>query len=891
MLDEKRHLIVLAGLLHDVGKLFERGEIFASARKDPLYLQSCPVNQQGQSTHLHITHTHAFCDWLSERFDCLKEAGGEWKNWCAAHHRNDETGPEASMVRLSDRLSSREREMGGYYQRRIHQKTRLEPVLERVFIGDNRNAWATRFRYPLRPLRMERGSCFPMTAAELGVKEMKRAAGAVSNPDQWTHLVSDEPLVNEFRDLGEGLLSEIEALADSHPGMRLDHLLISLMTLLERYTANVPSATNVRHPDISLFDHLRSTAAICQALYLFQENEGRFPVDMSPDDSAVRWLLVCGDFSGIQKFIYNLTNKGAAKGLRGRSFYVGYFCRICADYLLRELGLTRASLLYNSGGKFYLLLPAHLKSSLFELRSWINGWLLDRFGGDVFFGLGLADVSARMFHQGEMDEAWKTAAEFLEKDRMTQFSDLMNQDFFEPQTEFDPTQSCPVCGSRQVNGSEDRCRSCHELERVGSWLKDTDVLLTVRGYQSIDRMRDKQGVRRYLDFPNLDTRLFFLDIETLEKVGGLKEMEAECVFLNRWADRPFSELPLPGCAVSTLYVGKWVPDRQFKTTENGDRSPWDFDDYAEHAKGIGRLGILRMDVDNLGTIFVRGLLFPERKPVSVNGKQREGWGEVFIRNDDPLRKSMASISRMVTLSRQLNHFFSGYVPGLLEEDRFDRCQVIYAGGDDLFIIGSWDQLPDLAKTIRSEFQAFCCGNPDFTISGGLTLQRGRYPIYKGAKKAGDAEQQAKEARLAWGKAWSPLDKDGFCFLGVPVVWEDMAKAEIIKALLEDEMENNRGLMSFLAQMTAGNKVLANSVSRRKNLRPTRAWKEIAYTAWRWRTAYQLRRRYKDRETRRKWADILFADQFGDDHAIVPVYAWLELPLRWTDYLHRNKGGQ
>ncbi|MFP4350393.1 MAG: hypothetical protein ACLFQY_19035, partial [Desulfococcaceae bacterium] len=195
------------------------------------------------------------------------------------------------------------------------------------------------------------------------------------------------------------------------------------------------------------------------------------------------------------------------------------------------------------------------------------------------------------------------------------------------------------------------------------------------------------------------------------------------------------------------------------------------------------------------------------------------------------------------------------------------------------------------KTIRSEFQAFCCGNPDFSISGGLTLQRGRYPIYKGAKRAGEAEKQAKEVRQTWGKARHRLHKDSFSFLGVPVGWEDMEKAEIIKTLLEAEMEKNRGLMSFLAQMTAGNKVLANSVSRRKNLPPARAWEEIAYTAWRWRTAYQLRRRYKDPDTRHQWANILFADQFGDDHATLPVYAWLELPLRWTDYLHRNKGGQ
>ena len=330
MPEEKLNWIVLAGLLHDIGKLMERGEIFSEARDDPHCTAFCPSGRDGRPTHLHAAHTRRFCEWLAERFSCLRGTdAADWKDWCAGHHQHDK-GAEASVIRLGDRLSAREREPGDYYRRRIHQKTRLEPVLERVSISEGGERLSTRHRYPLRPLTLRKADLFPGPASVFGVREMPEAGGAIDDPAGWTHLVSDEPLTSDYEALCSGLMADIKALAGQNPDLDLEALIVSLMTLLERYTANVPSASNVRHPDISLFDHLRTTAAIAQALYLYGEKEGRFPVDISGDDETARWSLVCGDFSGIQKFIYNLTNKGAAKGLRGRSFYVGYFCRLCS---------------------------------------------------------------------------------------------------------------------------------------------------------------------------------------------------------------------------------------------------------------------------------------------------------------------------------------------------------------------------------------------------------------------------------------------------------------------------------------------------------------------------------------------------------------------------------
>ncbi len=872
-------LIVLAGLLHDTGKLFERAGIFNEARQDETYLGFCPTDHKGGwKTHLHAAHTRAFCDWLEQRFDCLRNlADRSWKDWCAGHHRHDERALEATVIREADRLSASEREEGEYYARDIHRRTLLEPVLERIWLGSDREGLATRCRYPLTRLSVEKGHCFPSEGSQLGLEVLENAADGVDDPKSWKHLLSPTSLTNEYRQLAENLLEEIEAVSSQCPDMDLAALLVTLASLFEKYTATVPSATNVRHPDISLFDHTRSTAAIAQALYLHKVHG---PASTSKEPA---WLLVCGDFSGIQKFIYNLTNRGAAKGLRGRSFFVQLFCRVCADHFLRELGLTRDGLLYNSGGKFYLLIPPHLKPKLLEARAQINGFLLERYGGNVSLGLGLARVTADMFEKGRMDSAWKEAAEDLERDRTNCFKELFTRDFFEPEKDFDPSHSCPVCGSRRLNDDEGSCGSCKKLENLGIWLKDTETLLFVRENASKPK---GYPFHRVLSFEELKTNIFFIPRDGLDALRTLGKFDGECIFLNERGTEHLSSLPLPNCAISTMTIGKWEAGRQV----NEEGEPWDFKDFAHHAKGLKRLGILRMDVDNLGEIFINGLKFARRHPIKVDGKNKEGWGDVIRETDNRVkRESMASISRMVTLSRQLNHFFSGYVPWILEKEEFNRCQIIYAGGDDLFVIGSWDQLPPLAQFIRREFQDFCCGNPAFTISGGMTLQREKYPLYKGSQRAGLAEKEAKEVRKAWGKAPGGLEKSAFCFLGIPVTWEDMEAAEVIRELLEEEQADNRGLAAYLAQVTATNKVLVQAISGRKGLPPAKAWQEIAYGPWRWRTAYQLKRRYGDKKEKiEKWSQILFAGELDKRKTILPVHSWLELPLRWADYLQRDK---
>ena len=151
------------------------------------------------------------------------------------------------------------------------------------------------------------------------------------------------------------------------------------------------------------------------------------------------------------------------------------------------------------------------------------------------------------------------------------------------------------------------------------------------------------------------------------------------------------------------------------------------EEMAEKAEGIARLGYLRMDADRLGKIFTR-----------VVGEDR-------------------TLPRRAGLSRQMSYFFKVYLNSLAENrdrnipENFKRLTAsdrrnllfIYAGGDDLFVTGAWNEVVEFAFDVYQCFRAYAGDNPDITISGGIEIARPKYPLYQGAKESRDALDAAK----------------------------------------------------------------------------------------------------------------------------------------------------
>jgi CRISPR-associated protein Csm1 len=167
----------------------------------------------------------------------------------------------------------------------------------------------------------------------------------------------------------------------------------------------------------------------------------------------------------------------------------------------------------------------------------------------------------------------------------------------------------------------------------------------------------------------------------------------------------------------------------------------DFDGLADQSRGIERLGILRMDVDNLGKIFSLGI--PD-----------------------------ATISRIATVSSLMQLFFEGWVHRVAEEFP-NKIYAIYSGGDDLFFVGAWDAVVECAWKIQEDFRKFT-GNERVTLSAGIAVVDKKFPLYQAARNAGAALERAK-ARDG---------KNSISFLGKELSWSEFARAkELMRKLL------------------------------------------------------------------------------------------------------------
>jgi CRISPR-associated protein Csm1 len=859
----KYRTVVLAALLHDVGKLFEMGGLIDDYQKADTILQGDHPKDRKKlyCKQVHVLHTKDFCEVLAKQIPSLlsdpvaeiKKPGQDWINLSFRHHIA--STPLEKMIQKANQLSTSEQE--DFCDETVPKKKWLEPVIERISLLNNVKT-EPQYAFEIRALTLEKDCLFPKLIKEI-------------EPQICTHNDTNQiPIDNknylrdpkaDYRRLGNEMLKEISHLPNN---LSFYSLMETILALFEKYLSCVPALTNVRHPDISLYDHLRTTAAIADGLYRYESEKENLIEEP--------WLLICGDFSGIQKFIYRITSKGAAKSIRGRSLFVQLLCDAATDYILKRIDGLPTSKIYSSGGKFYLLVSSTCRQGVCDAVEFINDYLLSEFGGDVFLGLGIAPVTAKHFEQGEMSEQWKAANIDLMKNRKQRFAAQMKKQkgFFDLPSVFESTKGCQVCGRDDISVIEDKdnkrriCKMCKQLEELGGHLKDVKYFLWSFNVNISKALRLKLSRKSDLDLSKLGIQLFLLkDLDALNGFDSLSDCRIERINSTDFIHGL-------GAGSTFRFLGHWDPDKL-----SGD---WEFDDFANNSVVINRLGILRMDVDNLGQVFIKGLQFPDMSKKNSPSVKKES-------DETIMRKPMASICRVATLSRQLNIFFSGYLIKLLR--KYERCQIIYAGGDDLFIIGSWDELPEVAKTIRAAFQAFCCKNPDMTISGGIALTGGKYPISRGADHAGAAEELAKNCKHG------NKEKDAFCFLDESLSWKDFITAGCLKDLFQSIVaDKNKGFLNKMRNIVLVNKAFERE-KRCKGMNMEEIQKLLFCDKWRWQIAYSLKRYVTQGEGIEGKVDAvrdaLFKNVVNGSETDMPVIRWLGLPTRWTEFLERKEG--
>ena len=852
--------VALAAYLHDLGKFAERAKI--DVPQDALAVhktQYCPFHttdkggKNGYHSHVHAAYTGLAFDAVEKTTPDLiqgdmypfvnrnqlqadpTQATDSLINAAAAHHRPDTF--LQWIIATADRVASGfERDEFDKYNEskdenteaatgRNHYQARQLSLCEQIRL-DGKNPKITakdlKWRYPLKALSPS--AIFPKKREDCEPSDDKIAQG-------------------EYKSLWNDFLKALQDIPPSHRNnwpLWLDHFDTAWMT----FTHAIPAATAFgTKPEVSLYDHSKTTAALATALWRWHDDAGQTSTDTAQklrareDWGVQKLLLIQGDFFGIQDFIFSeggQTNKEAAKLLRGRSFQVSLFTELAALKVLDALSLPPTSQITNAAGKFLIVAPntATARAQLEAVRTEINQWFLQHSFGLAGLGLVGKPASCNDFLKGNFKGLVQNLFAELEKAKLHRF------DLTAPGSAvFDVSYPYGVCKYNSRLPASDVAQQSAALSRdqikLGSALTREDRLLIVRdpaqlsgnnlktlevsvfgygvAFTQSEEVTGKFGalakdgsLQRCWDFSlpdNLTDTLWHgyarrfinayvprfseLDLQTQSKYRGL-ENEVE------WDDMRF------GLGKTLNHVA--CEDRQPKSDRVDDAGQW---------QGQIALMTLKGDVDNLGTIFQQGLQEP-------------------------------TFAKMAALSRQMNAFFAIWLPAICAKE-FPNTYTVFAGGDDFFLIGPWHSTQKLAARMAAEFKIYVAENPGITFSAGMVMTKPGQPMHTLAAQAEDALSDAKG-----------VDKNALVLFGERVRWPQWSQVQAA----QDQLERVRESYDLSTGYVYGLLQLIDLASDKTN---------PEHAMWRSRFAYRTRRYVVDKrpQSERAAAQEDLAEHLGD----------------------------
>jgi CRISPR-associated protein, Csm1 family len=673
---EVRTWLAVGGLLHDIGKLIDRsGEGRAEEEEKRRFGYS------------HAVYSYKF---LKELLEGKVSKEVEELILSGSYHHRPESGNLYHLAQqiadhcASSERSKREDEGSAVYGSQSREEKRLKSILALVSLKGYCQSGLDQYEYQLKPLDLKKETLFPEE-----ITEEKKAKGR-----------------QEYKELFENLKKQLQKLDFREP----EKTLTKLYYLLYKYLWCVPASTydkergTKHYADISLFDHLRVVSALVSGLWT-DYNIQR----LKDGQEAVEFLLVEGDITGIQRFLYLLSNtKGVGKRLRGKSFFLSVLPVILGRFFLRELGYPMVNLLYAGGGKFQFVIGYEegVEQKLDELQRKVDEVLVKEFGGHLGVVLGWLRVNGRELGLDKLREKIHKLYEEIGRKKFQKFSAVLeNFDHLANSLEPNNYEMCPSCGvALKLEGKgENLCKWCKSFQEVG----------------------EKIPKAEYVVFSSEMGDLY------LEGIGGVSVYAKGQIPYTLPGDTLLllNRTDFEDKADGFFFLANTVPTKE----EEGKILVKDFEEMVEEEEeGYKLLAFVKMDVDNLGLIFSQGL------------------------------KEDYSISRVATLSRSLDLFFSGYINTLLQKEEFkNKVYVVYSGGDDMFFCAPWEIALKVAKEIEKDFTEYTCYNRCFTLSAGVFFQKPTYPIRFGADKAEKEKDIAKANKNSISLWRYPLSWDTF----------------------------------------------------------------------------------------------------------------------------------
>lgn len=865
----KRQKILLGALLHDIGKFYQRADKGFSDKQNDLSEFSqkmahdiCPVNDKGKFGYQHVIWTNEFFEKVQKTLDkipnyrkniFLESDLDNVVNLACNHHKPN--SKLQAIVSLADwwsagldrnsknTLETEEKEID--WGKIRYKNIPLYSIFNKINEGKGKHG------FPLSAMNID-NSHFPheINAVEDGVSEM------------------------DYHKLWNSFITEFENLpTDSYDGFSE-----SLIYLLKKYTWCIPSNTmDMDH--VSLFDHLKTSAAFADCLYsYFTENEQAFNYEevnhrIKLKEGHFPVLFVGGDLSGIQKFIYNIASRKAATSLKGRSFYLQLLIDSVIQRIIShpDIQASIAHVVYSSGGKFFMLLPniEKVRVAIESLTKEFEKELWEKHHGKLILNIDFvpfaysADnnlISVEGIKETvNLGKLWKTLAEKLTTKKNNKFKSLLVSDyahFFKIKESGGDVKVCAVTGEElssfeKLDYETIVSKSVKDQIKLGEALKDVDFNITFKGDEEnasyfSNRLKHKTTVF------NVANYLFDQTEITKDEADFRKISSADVSRVKRINNSDFLAInKLKGQAISYGFQFYGGNKQAFNDIERRDKT---FEELTrtnvDDPKTETYFGVLRMDVDGLGEIFIKGI--PE---------------------------NLRSFSAYATLSHHLDWFFSGYL-NTIREEYSDHVNILYSGGDDVFAVGRWVELLAFAEDIRNEFKKFV-GREDISISAGIVLTSNKFPIAKAAEMAGHAEDEAKKYGADQEKG-IPAKKNAINFLGKSLSWDnEFNKVKGMKDEFLYFIENeglSRGILHRIMLFDAireRNVRLKGTVDSSGNV-------FVPDLSYHWNAAYYLKRFMENKSiTVKSFCNTLQPDMFSDRQLELNALAarWAELELR------------
>lgn len=697
---DEYEVLKFASLFHDIGKFYQRADNMG--RSKPSYdSRYSKLNQKdfGQNG----AHSKWSADFVSKYFDNAVE------ELVLYHHEPAKSGygELCKMLQKADHHSSKERIKSADESEVLD--TPLTSIFSRISLDG----------------KIQDDYYIPLIALDFfnkkGLHPKKVYEKEGSN------------LVPEYKRLWGQFVNEFEKLKNKN--------FESSLALIKKYTSTMPSAAYKDESDISLYDHLKTTVAIANCRYLYSLDS-----NLNLKEDQYVYKVINGDISGIQNFIYKVqtpeeAQSGMSKRLRGRSLYLSLLCEAIAYRIIIDLNLDSTNILFCGGGRFTILAPNTTKTNetIDKLKTEINKDFIDKFNSELF--LNMAFVEACGEDLGKFDDILSKLTQLLNENKKHKFLGQLDDVFYKESK--DKYKLCPVCGNPTLNKF---CEDCSEHESLGGAVANAKYLIK---YVSDNK------IERSFFFSKLDIGYIFADkkSDVLNIIENNSDLKLNVYKLN---DTDFVEFDIdsPNVSFDFKVIGNSIPSI--------GNTPLYFNHLAEISKGSNKLGVLKMDVDNLGLIFSKGF----KHLNNGNGG--------------------ASISRISSLSFYLDLFFLGRINQIVEKFNFttelpednnsrktlqfvddkgdvyksteiyrpekplpkgvgtSTIHINYSGGDDLLVVGPYDYVILFAQEFRERFKKWTAENNSINISAGISIVSPKFPIGKAALMADEELEKSKD---------------------------------------------------------------------------------------------------------------------------------------------------